>query len=122
MPRLLWFDCSGGLIVGGLMFVFAAWAAPLFRLPEPLFHVIASANVAYGCYALFLARRPQRSVAQVAALALANLAWGVACVVGVVLLFDQASIFGLAHMIAEAGVVFALGTAEWRHRHRLAAA
>jgi hypothetical protein len=118
---LLWIDCAGGLAVGAALFGFAAWLAPLFRLPDPLYHVIAAANVGYGIFSLSLALRRRRPVALIATLAVANALWGGVCLIAAASLLGRASIFGLAHILAEGAVVFCLAQMEWRHRASIAA-
>jgi hypothetical protein len=119
--RILWIDCIGALTVGTAMVVFAAWIEPLFRLPEPLYPIVAAANLGYGAFSLFLASRRKRSVRLIVILAGANALWGVVSLGFAAVAAGHASGFGLGHLVAEAGVVFALARFEWRHRAALAA-
>ncbi len=104
------------------MLVFSAWLAPLFRLPPPLFGIIATANLVYGSFSLYLALRRRRPVLLISILAAANALWGVVSLVVAAAVASRASVFGLAHLLIEAAVVIALARAEWRHRERLASA
>ncbi len=122
LRSLLWLDGGGGLLVGVLMLALSTWLQPLFRLPEPVYFTITAANLAYGTFGLFLASRKQRSRGLVVTLAVANALWGVLCVVGVILLADRASVFGLFHIASEGAFVFWLAQAEWRNRALLSAA
>jgi len=117
---LLWIDCSGGLAVGILMLVLAAWLQRLYALPSTLYTAIAAANIAYGSFSLVLALSRRRSVRLIALLALANAGCGVVCVIAVVALAGRASIFGLLHLLAECAVVVWLAGMEWRHRAAIA--
>lgn len=102
------------------MLALSAWLQPLFRLPEPVYITITAANLAYGTFGLFVASRKQRSPSLVVTLAAANAIWGVLCVIGVFLLADSASGFGLFHIASEGAFVFWLAQAEWRNRALLA--
>ncbi len=121
VPRLLWIDCIGALTVGSAMVVFAAWLVPLFRLPEPLYPIIAAANLGYGAFSLFLARRRRRPMRLIVILAGANALWGIVSLGFAAVAAGHASGFGLFHILAEAAVVFTLARFEWRHRAALAA-
>lgn len=102
------------------MLALSPWLQPLFRLPEPVYFTITAANLAYGTFGLFLASRKQRSRGLVVTLAAANALWGVLCVIGLILLADSASVFGLFHIASEGAFVFWLAQAEWRNRALLA--
>ena len=120
LRSILWLDGGGGFLVGVLMLALSTWLLPLFRLPEPVYFTITAANLAYGVFGLFLASRRSRSQRMVAALAIANAAWGVFCVVALILLAGRASLFGLAHIASEGAFVFWLARVEWRNRALLA--
>lgn len=120
LRSILWLDGGGGLLVGVLMQALSTWLLPLFRLPEPVYFTITAANLAYGVFGLFLASRPRRSRRLVVTLAVANALWGVLCVIGVILLANRASVFGLVHIAAEGAFVFWLAQTEWRNRALLA--
>lgn len=118
--QILRLDYGGGLIVGLLLLALAGWLRGLFAMPPLLYFGIAGANLAYGCFSLWIARRPARPVALVATLAGANAIWGILCGLAVVFLRDAMSIWGLAHVLAEGLFVFWLAGMEWRHRHAIA--
>ncbi len=116
VKAILWVDCGGALLVGGLMWVLADWLLALYRMPPSLFFAIATANLVYGCYSLSLALRRRRPQRLISALAVANAVWGCVCVVGALLLVGRASILGVATLLLEAAVVFTLAWWEWRYR------
>ncbi|MCU0755309.1 MAG: hypothetical protein MUE46_09325 [Xanthomonadales bacterium] len=118
---ILWVDCSGAILVGALLLVFADWLRPLFQFPPLLYFTIAAANGVYGTFSLVLASLPQRPLSLIATLAIANAFWGCACLIGAASMLGRASIFGMAHLILEGLVVFSLARIEWRHRAWLAA-
>ena len=102
------------------MMIFSRWLLELYALPAALFWTVVCANVGYGAFSLSLAVRRRRRIAHIGVLAWANIAWGAACVVMAVAVFNQASPFGVAHLLLEGAYVAALGRIEWRHRARLA--
>ena len=106
--------------MGLLMLVFADFLSGLFRFPGALYGVITAANLGYGVFALCLATWRKRPVILVSALAIANALWGVLCLVMVVGVAGSASVFGLAHILAEGALVFWLARFEWRHRFWIA--
>jgi hypothetical protein len=120
VPYLLWIDCGGAFVVGAVMFLAADWLRGLFQLPPALYLTIATANVAYGCFSFVLALLRKKSPALIAALAVANALWGCVCLVLVAVVWGEASVFGLIHILTEAAVVFTLARAEWKHRAQLA--
>ncbi len=120
LQRVLWVDCGGALLVGAGMVVFADWLSRLYRLPGPLFGIVAAANLVYGFFALFVASRRIRPTGLVAALAVANALWGAVCLALAAAVFGRASGLGLAHLGGEAAVVLVLARTEWRHRAALA--
>lgn len=112
---LLWIDGSGGLIVGALVLAVAPWLSALYAVPVGLIHVMGGANLAYGGYSLSLARRAVRPRALLLFLVAANLAWAVICAVATAWLAQEASAFGLAHLMLEGVYVGCLGLLEWKY-------
>ena len=117
--RLLWIDGTGGAAVGVLMLVLAGWLSERYRLPRSFLLFVGVANLAYGCYALSLARRAVRPMALVVALAVANLSWAVLCGFWVLRFHASAHALGLAHLALEGVYVGGLGAVEWRWRGAL---
>jgi hypothetical protein len=116
---ILWLDCSGGLLVGGMMVACSAWLSRLYQLPPRLYFAIAAANITYGVFSLFLALRRRRPLSLIVTLAAANTLWGGVCIVMAAVMLGRASVFGLGHILTEGAVVFALAYGEWRCRHLL---
>lgn len=117
--KLLWVDSLAGLTVGVGMLVLSGWLGPLYDLPGSLYTIIALANTGYGLYSFTLAVQRRRPPAGIIALVIANATWAVLCGIGAVLLWQAASPFGLAHILAEGVFVGGLAALEWRHRDRL---
>lgn len=99
------------------------WLEPWFRLPEPLYAVVAWANLIYGAFSLTLAARPRRlrPAWMIGGLALANVLWAVFCLVLLVTVAGNAGLLGQVHLFNEAVFVGTLGWTEWRRRRELAA-
>lgn len=118
--KLLWVDGLAGLSVG--LFLLALQGPLLgFYGFEPEFLALQTgANLAYGAYAVTLARLRARPLALVVVLACANALWGLLCLRWVWLFRASATPFGLGHLLLEALFVFALAASEWRARHTLA--
>jgi hypothetical protein len=110
---ILWIDCGGGLLVGGLMMIFSEPLIRLFELPGPVFFAVATANLLYGGFAMFVATVGQRSARLIASLAVANALWGFAALGIAICFLSTASLFGLAHLVIESAVVFWLASKEW---------
>ncbi len=117
--RLLWIDGSGGAVVGGLMLLTFGWLAPWYGLPTNVVLFIALANLAYGVYALSLARQPQRSYRMLMLLIAANACWPLVCLYLMLTSSDTLSALGYLHLIGEALYVGGLAMVEWRFREHL---
>jgi hypothetical protein len=117
--RLLWLDCSGGLMVGVLVLSASGWLAELYALPRAVVVSAGIANLAYGTYSLSLALRASRPRSLLLVLIAANALWSLLCVATAVVFVGRASAFGLAAIVAEAVVVGGLAALEWRYRAQL---
>lgn len=120
LRKLLWIDCSAGALVGLVVVSTSAWLSPLEGLPRDILLFTGVVNLACACYSFSLARRSSRPVWSIRLLAAANLAWVPVCLGLAVYFGEQASLFGLTHLIGEALFVGGLGLLEWRHRFQLA--
>jgi hypothetical protein len=94
VPRLLWIDGSGALVAGVIVLLFAPFLSGLHALPRSLLLATGVANLAYGAFSFTLARRARRPMALVQVLAVANIAWGVACMVTAAIVAADASRLG----------------------------
>lgn len=119
VSALLFIDGGAGLVVGASVLLLSPWLSGFYGLPRPLILVMGVANVGYGAYALSLARRPQRPLALLTALIIANAFWAALCAATALVVARDATYFGLAHLVLEALVVGGLATLEWRYRDSL---
>lgn len=119
--RLLWVDCIAGAVAGVLVLSLSPWLGRLYALPQSLLLFTGAANALYGSYSFSLARRDRRPMRLIAVLVSANAAWAVVCLVLTARYWQQASAFGIAHLVGEAGFVGGLAALEWRHRASLTA-
>lgn len=108
-------DWIGALSAGMLFLILHGWLAELYRLPRELVLGIAGVNLAYGMVSLTLWRRSQGGVVRgLGKMGLANMAWGLCCLVQVVVWMESASVLGLMHFVSEGFYVGGLGWLEWR--------
>jgi hypothetical protein len=121
LRHLLWVDCIAAALAGTLVLAFADRLAAFYAMPADGLRAIGAINLSYACLSGSLALRGSRSVRWIAALALANGAWSMACIGIAVAMADSATAFGIAHLIGEGAFVGTLGLFEWRWRDRLAA-
>lgn len=117
--RLLWIDCSAGLVAGVVVLGLKPWLAVWTGLPGGLLLVIGVANLAYGCFSLSLAVRPVRPMGLIQLLVFANLAWAVLCLFWAARFHAEVRVLGLVQLVGEAVLVGGLGGVEWRYRHWL---
>ncbi|GAB57973.1 hypothetical protein [Rheinheimera nanhaiensis] len=118
--NILHLDGSAGFTVGILLLLFPNWFGDLYKLPISIILLLATANVCYGVYALWLAFSKQRTSASVALLAVANAAWFPVCIAIVLIYAQTASVVGLTFISLEALFVAFLSFYEWNNRHLLA--
>ncbi|AXT39891.1 hypothetical protein D1814_15000 [Alteromonas sp. BL110] len=116
---ILHIDGIAGTSVGLLLLFFQDIASDFYQLPKGLILFLAGANVCYGIYALRLAFIRNRSLNEVAALAIANFLWAITCVGFLLTYYEQASIFALLFISAECLFVAILGLSEWCYRFLL---
>lgn len=119
LRRLLWIDCTGGLVAGVAVLALAGTLARLEGLPPVVLGFTGAMNLVYSTGSFALARRPLRPPWALAALALANLAWAPVCLALLAAHADTATPLAALHLGGEALYVGVLGALEWRHRDRL---
>ncbi|MEM9585663.1 MAG: hypothetical protein AAGA03_00155 [Planctomycetota bacterium] len=120
MPaKLLWIDCTGGIVVGGIFLAANSWLAVWLGLPQLQVLILGLANLSYGSCSLALAIRKRRPLELIRLLAVANVGWALICYGLVAWYWTQLSVFGVLHLVAEGVYVAVLGIVEWHYRHRL---
>ena len=119
--KLLWVDGLAGLSVGALLLALHRPLLAWYGFEPDFLALQTGANLAYGAYAISLARLRARPLALLVLLACANAVWGLLCLRWAWLFRASATALGLAHLVLEALVVFALAASEWRARRELAA-
>ena len=116
-PRHLpWIDAAAGFTVGLAMFLVRDFLVGFYGLSIELLTVIASANVGYSLFGLGLGLSRQRPAPLLYWLICANFMWSVVCVVLAARVWSSATVFGLAHILAEGLFVAGLAFVELRHR------
>ena len=121
MKHLLWIDCIAGALAGVAMLLLLDWLAALYGMPTDLLVFIGIANVLYASYSLSLAIRRTRTQLLLNALIVANSVWALLCVGLAVRWAGTATLFGMAHLLAEALFVGRLASLEWKWRALLLA-
>jgi len=119
LRRLLWVDCTAAALAGVLVLTFSGWLSRLHGLPQDLLLFTGVVNLLYGSYSFSLAVRTERPLALIKLLAVANMGWAVVCIGLATAYGQQATVFGLVHLIGEAIFVGGLGLLEWRQRYQL---
>lgn len=121
MKHLLWIDCIAGALAGISMLLLADWFAVLYGMPRELLVFIGVANVLYASYSFSLAIRRIRTPRVLNALIVANSLWALVCIGLAVQWAGTATLFGMAHLLAEALFVGRLASLEWKWRGLLLA-
>jgi hypothetical protein len=117
--KLLHIDSLGGLSVGFIMLLLNNWLSSWYGLSRGFILFMALVNLAYGCYSLSLLVRVKWPLSLIVFLVIANLVWAVLCMLWIVIFAQTASVFGMAHLLAEAVFVGGLAYLEWRNRDLL---
>lgn len=121
MKHLLWIDCIAGAFAGVAMLLLVDWLTALYGIPTDLLVFIGGANVLYAAYSFSLAIRRTRTPLLLNALIIANGLWALVCVGLAVRWAGTATLFGMAHLLAEALFVGRLANLEWKWRRLLLA-
>lgn len=117
--QLLWVDCLAGATAGTLMLTLHRVLASWYGVPVGLLLGMGAVNLVYARCSWWLARRSPRPRRQVAAMAIANMAWAPVCLVLAWSVRETATALGFASLGFEACFVGALGWLEWRYRELL---
>ena len=121
MRQLLWIDCITGALAGVAVLLLLDWLANLYSMPKDVLVFIGAANVLYAMYSFSLAIRHTRTPLLLNALIVANGVWVLVCVGLAVRWAGTATLFGMAHLLAEALFVGRLASLEWKWRGLLLA-
>nr|WP_315493951.1 hypothetical protein [uncultured Rhodoferax sp.] len=116
MKHLLWIDCIAGALAGVAMLLLLDWLTALYGMPTELLIFIGAANVLYASYSFSLAIRRTHTPLLLNALIVANSVWALLCVGLAVRWAGTATLFGMAHLLAEALFVGRLASLEWKWR------
>lgn len=107
-------DWIAGATAGVLMLGLHPWLSRWYALPPDLLRFIAAANLGYALVSFTISRRARGAhVPGLRLMAVANMLWGVVCVVLGMRWFATASVWGLAQLFGEAVLVGGLGVVEW---------
>lgn len=98
------------------MLLLLDWLTALYGMPTELLIFIGAANVLYASYSLSLAIRRTRTPLLLNALIVANSVWALVCIGLAMRWAGTATMFGMAHLLAEALFVGRLASLEWKWR------
>lgn len=119
IPKLLWIDSLGALLVGVPVVLFRESIAVLHNLPLNTVVFLGVANLVYGCFSLSIAVRKKRSVSIISTLAIANILWAPICWILYSMYSSEISLLGTLHILGESLYVGMLGIIEYKNRNLL---
>ena len=114
--RILWIDGIAALLAGIFVLLTTDWLTEWYNMPREMLLFIAVVNLTYATYSLSIAMLKKRPLVLIIILVIANLIWATNCLRLAVIFSDNASIFGLTHLVGEAMFVGGLAYLEWRYR------
>ena len=117
--RILWIDGIAALLAGATLLVAIDWLKELYNISRETLLFIAVVNLVYATCSLSIAMLKKRPIVLIVILVIANLTWAANCLRLALIFSDNASIFGLAHIVGEAIFVGGLASLEWRYRKAL---
>jgi hypothetical protein len=109
----------GALAAGGTVLALSGWLSRLEGLPQEVLVFTGAMNLLYGSYSFSLAVRPERPMALIKLLVVANLAWVPVCLGLLVVFSSTATMIAFVHLGGEAIYVGGLAVVEWRNRDLL---
>jgi hypothetical protein len=119
-PRQLpWLDAMAGLTVGVLVLILRDFLTGFYGLSPGVVTFIGAGNAGYALFGSTLGALRERPRALLYWLVFANFSWSAVCVLLAVEVWASASIFGLAHIIAEGLFVAGLALLEIRYRREI---
>jgi hypothetical protein len=122
LRRLLWVDCTAAALAGVLVLALSGWLSRVYELPRGLLLFTGAVNLLYASYSFSLAVRTVRPLSLIKLLVFANASWVVVCLGLAVAFREQASVFGIGHLVGEAIFVGGLARLEWMQRDQLVTA
>ncbi len=117
--NLVTIDGLAGLSAGVAMLALSGRLPDWYNLSFKLVLAVALTNLAYGTYSFTLSRRSVIPPGAISFLSVANMLWGLVCVVLAAYHWDLASLLGRIALLAEGAFVGGLGLLEWRWRSLL---
>lgn len=118
--NLPWIDAGAGLTLGVFVMALREVLSRLYTLPLEVLTFTAFANLLYPMLGFSIGwLSPRVTTARrvlLYLLVVANLAWSLVCVWLLLRYRLSASVWGVGHLVGEAGFVATLAVLEWRHR------
>lgn len=110
----MWIDAFAAITAGVGILTCRETLSGLFELPESLLLIQAIIALSFMPYSFFLAIKRPGATNLYRALAIANLGYGIFCLVLFLIFFRSANILGVLYLWADASIVITLAVLEWR--------
>ena len=111
---LMWIDAFDAMTAGAGILIFKSPLSLIFELPESLLLTQSIIALTFMPFSFFLAIKRPSVPNLYRALAIANLAYGVFCLILFLSFFAAANVFGSAYLLVDAFIVITLAFLEWR--------
>ena len=111
---LMWIDAFAAMTAGVGIMTFKTPLSGVFELPEGLLLTQSIIALTFMPFSFFLAIKKPGIPNLYRALAIANLAYGVFCLILFLSFFATANVFGSAYLLVDAFIVITLAFLEWR--------
>ena len=111
---LMWIDAFAAMTAGAGILIFKSPLSLIFELPESLLLTQSIIALTFMPFSFFLAIKRPSVPNLYRALAIANLAYGVFCLILFLSFFAAANVFGSAYLLVDAFIVITLAFLEWR--------
>lgn len=111
---LMWIDAFAAMAAGVGILTLRVQLSRIFELPEGLLLTQSIIALTFMPFSFFLAIKKPRAGNLYRNLAIANLAYGVLCLVLLFLYFPTASLLGVEYLVFDAFIVITLAVLEWR--------
>lgn len=115
---LMWIDAFAAMTAGVVVLTFKTPLSRVFELPEGLLLTQSIIALTFMPYSFFLAIKRPDAPSLYRTLAIANLVYGVFCLIALLLFFPTANVFGVGYLLFDAIIVITLAVLE-RRRIRL---
>jgi hypothetical protein len=111
---LMWIDALAAMTAGVGILMFRVPLSLIFQLPEGLLLTQSLIALTFMPYSFFLAIKKPGAPSLYRTLAVANLVYGLFCLILLLLFFRTANVFGVLYLFVDSFIVITLAILEWR--------